>query len=246
MSHTARVRPSDLQAFRAAKAHNRKHAINRLKNKKWPDGQEMYMVRIGADDYAYLVPPGAHDLDVMRKNDDLLPAALIGALVIDALHGHDALMLEGDQLKPVELKLALTYRNKYWITPRKAIYTGFGNFEGRKSCFRSDVAANYEIKHNLNSKDVSTYLVAIDKVTYEVIDCYMMEGKEVLARLQHNRVKNEARDKKISKIELKLNAFMASGTRFYVGEAIGVEAYEAQIRASAVEVPYNAKAPSPK
>lgn len=246
MLNPARVRPGDLPAFRAAKAHNRKHVVSRLQNKKWPDGQEMYMVRISTDGYAQLVPPGAHDLDVMRKNDDLLPAALIGALVIDALHGHDALMLEGDQLKPVELKLALTYRNKYWITPRKAIYTGFANIDGRKSCFRSDVAANYEIKHNLDSKNVPTFLVAIDKVSYEVIDCYMMQGEEVLARLQHNRVKNEARDKKISKIELKLNAFMASGSRYYVGEAIGVEAYEEQIRTLAVEVPYNAKAPSPK
>lgn len=145
-------------------------------------------------------------MDISRKTDDILAAIPIGALIIYAQHGDDAIIpVRKNTVEFVELKLSLRARSDCWFSkltddevlkttnPRFTIYVGDSKSSNPAS-FKSSAGGTYEIINNVNSKNRSTYFVLFDKETYELIDVRKMTGETVMNQLG----KSEARKRFIS------------------------------------------------
>ena len=215
-----RVRPEDMSVFKHAIEHNRQTLKEQLPNNSIQICR-YWFAGLDEESYVKFIEPGRRDLSYFRKQDDLIPSAILGAIPFATLNGDDSLMLHDDgAYEPIEVKLALVNRNLIWSSPDRyfqngntqpgSLYMGKSNTENGKSCLASKICGSYQIKHNLNSKNVSTFLVVIEDQTSRVIGCYGMPGNKVIERLTVNRNTGKKRMEKVSKISIKLNAFQSS------------------------------------
>lgn len=145
-------------------------------------------------------------LKATRKVDDFYAAAAIGAIVIDAQHGDDAIIIKDkNTIEFIELKLSIKSKDDCWLfdlsdeeilattNPRFTLYVGDKKSENPQS-FKSSSGGTYEIANNLTSKNRTTYFVLLEDDTLDTIDVRMMTGEAVIALLS----KSDARKRFIS------------------------------------------------
>jgi hypothetical protein len=217
------LRPEQIPAFLAAVKHNKAVLIEQLRTRRICDA-DYYFVKT-TDNGLELIQPETHTMDNGRAFNDFVAGSLVGALPFADLHGSDGIRLdECGNIREVELKLCMKSNFRYEIHEKGHIniINGSGNF-------RSDVCAYYEIVHNINKKNVDTYLIAFDKDTWELIDVYRMTGEKVVELLAKNQTSGE--DKTSKKRSITLAAFMKHGQKVYQEtlEPVGVEAWEKRI-----------------
>lgn len=141
-----------------------------------------------------------------RKADDIYAAVALGALVIYAQHGDDAIIPRDDNLiEFIELKLTFKSKQECWFyrlsdeevlkttNPRFTLYVG-DRKSNNPASFKSSAGGTYEIANNLTSKNRTTYFVLFDDETCDVIDVRQLTGAQVMEQLS----RSEARKRFIS------------------------------------------------
>lgn len=174
-----------------------------------------------------------------RKLDDLVAATLIGAVVLDAKHGADAVRVTEDgQLEYIELKLAIVDRETYWVNENGTIYAGFGDDENNRTSLKSNISGSFSHIGDPEEKRRATYLVVMDEDADAVIGAWRMSGDTVYDCLTRNQTKRiiplteEECLKKSRKRDIKLSTFIGKGEQVETFiPSIGIEALEAKIRA---------------
>lgn len=212
-----------ISAFKAAIVHNRETLKRQLAERRLCD-QDYYFL----DGQTYeLVQLGSHDMDGVRKPDDYIAGAVVGALPFLTLNGDDALYFDSRDLPElVELKLSMKDWRQYWVGPKGGICAGN---PGAQCSMRSDINASYEVVKNLEKKDRPTFLVVVDKSLWKVIDCYRMEGSKIIEFLTTNM--NTGEPKKSKKRDIKLGSFILHGQKVSIGiDTYGLEHWEDLIK----------------
>ncbi len=130
------------------------------------------------------------------KAFDILAAVHVGALpYLKERHGADGVMIKRNMVVDVEFKTCartISEKNAF-ITERGTVYTTSPKHESASVIKHSQCAliesyfnAAFDVKDKkiLQTKRRDTYLLTFDEVNNRVIDCYIMDGDNVVAFLE--------------------------------------------------------------
>lgn len=141
---------------------------------------------------------------LLHNAHDIYASAMLGALAIPSFSGIDAVFLENDTLKHVELKTSYATYSSMWKTPDGQIYTGKQNLRGKKRAITSHFRATFTISKNVQLNNVmDTYLICVDGMNNDIICAYMLDKVTVTKLLS---------SQKCTKRSIPLTTFMSHGT----------------------------------
>lgn len=218
------LKPDQIPLFLRAIAHNRKVVLEQISNGRFCDSDYFFVTE--QSDGFDLVPPGRRDATLARSFDDYFAGSLVGALPFTGRHGSDGIKVSSTgKVTQVELKLCIKNDDRYSINEK-----GYLTVHNAKKAvgFRSDCSACYELKHNLQSKNVETFFVLYDGKNHELIAIFKMSGADIISRLEHLVPKEGEKAKKVS---ISLAAFMESGEEVFLDfiDSVGVINWERRI-----------------
>lgn len=170
------------------------------------------------------------DIVLAKKSHDIIGAIVLGFLpYLKETTGHDALKLEDNKFKFVELKTTYTDQDKFIKTENNAIYSVTQDLivnnsipKNNSTSLKSNFQATYTIKGNLDSKGIDTYLLVFDSKDGMLICVHEMKD---------NVIKKYLDDRKIPEsgsVTIKLTTFEKLGTPYEksVIPAIGLDIWK--------------------
>ena len=164
-----------------------------------------------------------------RKANDIMDAVVHSMLpILHENHGTDAYRLNPDgSFSPVELKSTYTDESKFFKTESGAIYSVTLDkikpdgtvLKNNTTSFKSNFNATYEIRNNLEAKNMDMYLTIRDSRTDYLVDCYHVPAKEIFNYLKDKNVP------KSGSVPIKLTTCMKIGTRVEtaITDIIGID-----------------------
>jgi hypothetical protein len=194
------------------------------------------------------VPPQNGKWSRLRKTDDIIAAAMVGCVVLDAKHGADAVRVKDGMIEYVELKLAIVECSNYWVNKNGTIYTGYGDTSPSGNLnatgLQSNISGSFSHIGDAEDKRRPTILVVMEDSENPLVGAWEISGDQVVVCLTTNRVKKT--EAKRNKGEIKLSTFLSLGKDTpTVIESSGLESLKLKIRNQAQKSPFERNEPEP-
>jgi len=157
----------------------------------------------------------ASSTTLSSKSHDIRCAVILGFLpILGKKTGPDAIKLTGKIFSSVELKSSYTDESKFYKTIKDTVYSVSPGKIVNGVVFRKDTTsiksvfnASYNIKDNISSKGIDTYLILLDSRNEDVIDCFEVTGDVMMDYLNDRTIPASG------SLTIKLSIFISKGSR---------------------------------